>query len=88
MVESSIDIAKELEVVLRRYLKQVKSDQPIDPDTLLTKLGLDSMTSINLMLDLETSFNVMIPDEMLTAEVFATASSLRKALETLVAKAC
>ncbi|HEY6362716.1 MAG TPA: phosphopantetheine-binding protein, partial [Vicinamibacterales bacterium] len=48
----------------------------------LADLGLDSMRSINLLLELETEFGVVFPDEELTGENFRTVA----AIESLVGR--
>jgi len=69
------DWTSEFEVILRRHLPGL-GPQPIAPDDKLVDLGLDSMATVSLLLDLEETFSATIPDEVLTAETFATASTL------------
>jgi acyl carrier protein len=45
--------------------------------------GLTSHASVNLMLALETAFDVEFPDSMLKRSVFQSVSSIRKALQQL-----
>lgn len=47
----------------------------------LRDLGLDSLKSLNLLLDLEGRLGAPFPEELLVAETFATAQSLISALE-------
>lgn len=68
---------------LRPHLKFLGPDQQLDMKSNLPQLGLDSMSAINLLLDLEQTFNVVIPDELLVAETFRTPTSLTEMLETL-----
>ncbi|MEM5662573.1 phosphopantetheine-binding protein [Bacillus cereus] len=39
-------------------------------------MGLDSLGSINLLLDIEEAYDIVIPDEYLTDETFSTANTL------------
>lgn len=78
------EISRKLLVVLREHLRFVSDDQVFPMDTNLENLGLDSMSAINLLLNLEQTFEIVFPDEMLTAETFRTATTLQKAVESLV----
>ncbi|MDP9178430.1 MAG: phosphopantetheine-binding protein [Gemmatimonadota bacterium] len=46
-------------------------------------MGLDSLNSINLLLDLEATFGISFPDEMLTPEILRTARKITDALNKL-----
>lgn len=64
--------------ILRPHLKFLPADQPVDMDASLGELGLDSMASIKLLLDLEQSFGVAVPDEALDENTFASARHLEQ----------
>jgi acyl carrier protein len=49
----------------------------------LYQAGLTSHASVNLMLALETAFDVEFPDSMLKRSVFESVSSIREALQQL-----
>ncbi|HEX6870115.1 MAG TPA: acyl carrier protein [Micromonosporaceae bacterium] len=68
------------EQVLRRHLSHLAPDAPLDPQTGLTDLGLDSMQAVELVFDLEDELGVALGDEAMTAATFATAASLWQAL--------
>jgi acyl carrier protein len=70
------DISQKLQAVLRPHLRFLEPDAPIPPGEALGKLGLDSMAAINLLLDLETTFGIQIPDDLLSAETFETLANL------------
>jgi acyl carrier protein len=53
-------------------------DKPLD------ELGLDSMGAVNLLLDLEDSFEISFPGSLLTEETFRTAANLHTAVRSLV----
>jgi len=76
-----------LSQVLKQHLQLIPADGTIDPDAELRELGLDSMTAIALLLDLEQAFSITFPDEMLEADTFRTAATLRAALDRLIASA-
>ena len=52
------------------------ADTELTPDRRLADLGLDSLATVGLLVDVEESFGVEFPDEALTADTFATAASL------------
>lgn len=70
--------------LVRRRLKYLQSEVVLDPNMLLKDYGLDSAAAIDLLLDLEETFGVMMPDEYLTSETFATLNSLQSAVLPLV----
>ena len=78
------EISEKLLVVLREHLRFVSDDQAFPMGTNLEKLGLDSMSAINLLLNLEQIFEIVFPDEMLTAETFRTGTTLEEAVRLLI----
>lgn len=64
------------EAVVRANVPILPADQPLRPDDSLYELGLDSMGTIQLLLELEETFAVTFPDEALKPEVFATPQAL------------
>ncbi len=77
------DLVAKLQEILRPYLRLAASEAPIQMDEDLGKLGLDSMASIELLMQLEEQLGIVIPDEMLTAETFATGNHLLAVIEKL-----
>jgi acyl carrier protein len=78
------DFEQTLENVLRMHLPGVEAESSVPPDIPLSDLGLDSLRAVNLVLDLEDTFAIEFPDQMLTEATFHTADALSKALRTLV----
>jgi acyl carrier protein len=72
------------EAILRKRLKHVEPGAAIPDDAQLKDLGLDSMEAVELLLDLEDELGIVLPDEAMTAETFATPSSLREAVAAAV----
>jgi acyl carrier protein len=75
------------EEMLRRHLKYLDDDKPLDSETELKTLGLDSMAALDLLFDIEDTFEVTLPDEYMNEQTFATAKSLRNAVETVASSA-
>jgi acyl carrier protein len=77
------DITPEFEQCLRRHLRLVKPDS-INYDMELAQLGLDSMTAVAVLLDMEKTFGIRFPDDMLVEGTFRTAGKLKTAVELLL----
>jgi acyl carrier protein len=52
------------------------ADTPLTPDLSLNDHGLDSVETVSLLLDLEDSFGVTIPDDLMTLTSFASPGNL------------
>jgi len=78
------DLSNKLQTILRPRLRFLGPEAlaPMSED--LGKLGLDSMASIDLLMDIESELGVQIPDEMMTADTFATGNHLLSVIEKLV----
>ena len=76
------DITPQFEDCLRRHLRSVKSDS-INYDIELAQLGLDSMTAVAVLLDMEKTFGIRFPDDMLVEGTFRTAGRLKEAVQKL-----
>jgi len=74
---------EEFEKLLRTYLPLLRDDDPLARTIGLADLGLDSMSTIGLLVDLEESFDVQFPDDALVPETFATTTSLWSVLSGL-----
>lgn len=72
------------EEVLRRHLRGVPPDAQIPFDADLVNIGLDSVGTITLLLDLEDAFGISFPSSMLNPETFRTPATLERALGSLV----
>jgi acyl carrier protein len=76
------DITTQFEECLRRHLRSAKAES-INYDVELAQLGLDSMTAVAVLLDMEKTFNVRFPDNMLVEGTFRTAGKLKEAVQKL-----
>ena len=75
------------EAVVRANVPFLPADEPLKPSASLFDLGLDSMGTVQLLLELEEAFGVTFPDEALTPEVFASPASLWEVIRGLTAAA-
>lgn len=69
--------------LLRRRLKFLDSGHELDMNHDLKSLGLDSMTSVDLLFDIEDAFNVTLPDEYIVEQTFSTAATLWQTVSSL-----
>ena len=76
------DITAQFEEALRRHLRSAKASE-INYDTELVQLGLDSMTAVAVLLDMEKTFGIRFPDDMLVEGTFKTAGKLKEAVQLL-----
>ena len=76
---------EEFEQIIRRHCRFADPAQPIDPDTSLTLLGMESFQLLNMIVDIEDTFAVLVPDTMLTGDQFATAGSVWDSVRLLFA---
>jgi len=73
-----------LEAVVRPHLKFLNAADALSPRQDLGEAGLDSMASIDLLLDLENHFGISISDDDLTENSFLNLEEILKLLETSV----
>ena len=74
------DITTQFEEALRRHLRSASA---INYDAELAQLGMDSMTAVAVLLDMEKTFGIRFPDEMLVEGTFRTAGRLKESVQLL-----
>jgi acyl carrier protein len=72
------------EQILRSNLNSLAAETPLADDAPLADLGLDSMQTVALLVELEKVYEIAFPDEAMTAETFATAGNLWTQVEATV----
>ncbi|MEO6969306.1 MAG: phosphopantetheine-binding protein [Chthoniobacterales bacterium] len=77
------DITTRFDQCLRRHLRLLKPGS-IDDTVGLVQLGLDSMTAVALLMDMEKTFDIRFPDEMIVEDTFRTAGALKNAVRLLL----
>ncbi|MBF6335115.1 acyl carrier protein [Nocardia abscessus] len=75
--------AEPFEMILRTYLPFLSVDEKVTPDMNLADQGLDSMATVRLLLHLEETFDVMVPDHLLSVNTFATPAGLWAVIDGL-----
>lgn len=65
------------EAVLRQCLDGVISPEtPLSEDSDLAVFGIDSLAVVRLLVTIEETYGVMIPDEVITFEIFSSPGAL------------
>lgn len=59
---------------------------PFDPDTPLSALGVGSLEIVELIVDIEDDYGIEVPLELLTPEMFTSASTIWQGLGDLIAE--
>ncbi|MCH7797139.1 MAG: acyl carrier protein [Planctomycetes bacterium] len=77
------ELMTQLVSILRRHLQFVGDDREIGMSDDLVDLGLDSTGAIGMLLDVQESFSISFPDEMLVPGTFRTAATLLDAIRSL-----
>ncbi|WP_405847039.1 phosphopantetheine-binding protein [Streptomyces sp. NBC_01518] len=71
------------EVLLREALRLLEPGDPLLPDLRTADFGLDSLAMVELMLGIEESYGISIPDDMVRPQVFSTPETLWKLISEL-----
>jgi acyl carrier protein len=80
---TEVKVSDTLRELLARHLRRVPDD--VDWATaFLPDLGLDSMSAIELVIDIEETFGAQVPEELLVRETFATFGSLESVVRSMV----
>ncbi|HEY0532724.1 MAG TPA: phosphopantetheine-binding protein [Actinoplanes sp.] len=74
------------EDLLRRHCRFVAADEPIEAEEVWPALGVDSFATLILILELEETFGVSIPDSLLTGTEFSTPGLMWSTLNGLLAE--
>jgi acyl carrier protein len=74
----------EFDSLLRRHCRHADADVEITGDTTLSMLGMDSLEIVEFILGIEETFQLTVPEELLTPEVFATTATVWTAIAPLV----
>ncbi len=77
---------KEIREIVELHARLTKKVAELTDSDDLYGAGLNSLSTVNLMLALEDHFNVEFTDKMLGRKTFGSIQSLSEAIEDLVAK--
>ena len=77
-------VRAEVEEAVKAILAASGNTSEPSPDAALADIGMTSIDMVNLMMDVEARFDLMIPAEYLTPERFRSVSSVQKMILELV----
>jgi acyl carrier protein len=80
---TALEIPHTFQDILRPHLPFADSGDLVESNE-LASLGLDSMSIVGLLADIEDRFDVELPDDILNEATFATVGSLWQALSPLL----
>ncbi|UZI32370.1 phosphopantetheine-binding protein [Streptomyces sp. VB1] len=69
--------------LIQAHVPDIGAEQPLSGDTDLWRAGMDSLSSVSVIVAVEEEYDVEFPDELLTREVFSTAAAIAAAVRTL-----
>lgn len=75
---------KQFDELLRRHLPFLSAEEPLEEDTPLRELGLDSLAMVELLAALEGAYQVRFTDDALTLANFETPGVLWKTLSAML----
>lgn len=86
MITDHLDfsVSERLERLVRGHLRFLKAEDRLAGDDDLGKLGLDSMASIDLLVEMEDHFGVHIPEELLAEDTFRSFNTLSELLSKVL----
>ncbi|CAM5243320.1 MULTISPECIES: phosphopantetheine-binding protein [Streptomyces] len=70
--------------LIQAHVPDITAEQPLSADTDLWRAGMDSLSSVSVVVAVEEQYDVEFPDELLTREVFSTAAAIAAAVRTLL----
>ena len=73
-----------IRAVLAKHGRLSQDAEALTESSDLYQAGLTSHASVNVMLGLESEFDVEFPDQMLTRSVFSSIAAIRGALSQLI----
>jgi len=79
------DNATKIRSILKEHGRLSKDAETLAEDADLYQAGMTSHASVNVMLALESDFDVEFPDAMLKRSVFESIAAIRTAIDELTA---
>ena len=83
ITESSAQIESKVRHILKEHGRLIGDPTTLDADADLYEAGMTSHASVNVMLALESEFEIEFPDSMLKRSVFESIAAIRLAVAEL-----
>lgn len=71
------------ETLMRAALRLLKPDDPLPSGLRTADYGLDSLAMVELMLSIEETYEISIPDDMVRPQIFSTPDNLWEVVDSL-----
>ena len=81
---TSTDSAERVAQLVRQLLAKRSIDRSVGYDDVLSECGLSSLDMVNLMLAVETEFDIKIPDRDMTPSNFRSMAQIDKLVGALL----
>jgi acyl carrier protein len=81
---TELNITDRVTALVRQLLAKRSIDRPVRPDEILSECGLTSLDTVNLMLAVETEFDVKIPHRDMTPSNFRSIARIGELVGTLL----
>ncbi|PJM98522.1 acyl carrier protein [Streptomyces sp. CB01201] len=78
-------IGEELQTVIRNQAPDLSEGRPLTADDKLLDLGIDSLGLVELIINIEESFSIVIPDEDMLADNFTSVGTVADLVERIKA---
>ena len=79
------DTSIKIRTILKEHGRLTKDAEALATDADLYQAGMTSHASVNVMLALESEFEVEFPDQMLKRSVFESITAISTAIDELIA---
>ena len=80
----NINVTDRVTTLVRPLLAKRSLDRPVGPDEILSECGLTSLDTVNLMLAVETEFDIKIADRDMTPANFRSIARIGELVEGLL----
>jgi acyl carrier protein len=83
---TEINATDRVTTLVRQLLAKRSIDRPVGLDDVLSECGLTSLDTVNLMLGVETEFDIKIPDRDMTPSNFRSIGRIGELVEALLSQ--
>ncbi len=70
--------------LIQDHAPDISAGRTLSAETDLWEAGMDSLSSVTVVVAVEEEYDVEFPDEMLTREVFSSAAAIATAVRVLI----
>jgi acyl carrier protein len=82
-VSAPLVVMSRLTTLLDRVLERPPDQVPLPRDVNLRELGLDSVKAITMLVEVESTFGIVIPDDLINERTFGTIERLSLTIRSL-----